>query len=242
MALCRSQAALYHRALPHTPEPPMSIRTLLAAALLLPGLALAQTAEPTSAAASAAEAAPRVLLRTNHGDLLVELYPQKAPKTVENFLQYVRDGHYNGTIFHRVIDSFMIQGGGYTVDLQLKPTRASIPNEANNGLSNLRGTITMARTAEPHTAQAQFFINVVDNPRLDFVSEQSAFTWGYAVFGKVIEGLDVVDRIRAVETGAQGPLAKDVPRQPVIIERAERIEPAAPAQPAAPAGDTPIDG
>jgi peptidyl-prolyl cis-trans isomerase A (cyclophilin A) len=219
----------------------MRIRTLLAAALLAPGLALAQTPAatppPATDAAPITQAPPRVLMRTNQGDILLELYPAKAPKTVENFLQYVRDGHYNGTIFHRVIDGFMIQGGGYTIDLQLKPTRASIPNEANNGLSNQRGTITMARTGEPHSAQAQFFINVVDNPRLDFVSEQNNFTWGYAVFGKVVEGLDVVDRIRAVETGAQGPLAKDVPKQPVVIERAELVELAAPAA----AAETPND-
>jgi peptidyl-prolyl cis-trans isomerase A (cyclophilin A) len=224
----------------------MFLRTLLLSALLAPSLALAQSAEAPPAAkpgepAAAATTAPRVALRTNHGDMIIELYPDKAPTTVENFLRYVRDGHYNGTIFHRVIDSFMIQGGGYTVDLQLKPTRASIPNEANNGLSNQRGTLSMARTGEPHSAQAQFFVNVVDNPRLDFVSEQNNFTWGYAVFGRIIDGLDVVDRIRAVETGSQGPLAKDVPRQPVVIERAEVIEIPVPAEPAgeAAASDTP---
>jgi peptidyl-prolyl cis-trans isomerase A (cyclophilin A) len=216
----------------------MFIRTLLFTALLAPALVLAQDAAPAAdAPASAADPAPRVSMRTNHGDILLELYPDKAPTTVANFLQYVRDGHYNGTIFHRVIDGFMIQGGGYTVDLQLKPTRASIPNEANNGVSNQRGTITMARTTEPHSAQAQFFINVVDNPRLDFVSEQNNFTWGYATFGRVVDGMDVVDRIRAVETGAQGPLAKDVPKQPVVIERAEVVE-ARQEQPMEPAAAT----
>jgi peptidyl-prolyl cis-trans isomerase A (cyclophilin A) len=212
----------------------MFLRPLLISALLAPALALAQTsdAEQTAEpAAAVAEVAPRVALRTNHGDMIIELFHEKAPQSVDNFLRYVRDGHYNGTIFHRVIDNFMIQGGGYTVDLQLKPTRASIPNEANNGLSNQRGTLAMARTGEPHSAQAQFFINVVDNPRLDFVSEQNNFTWGYAVFGRIVDGLDVVDRIRAVETGSQGPLAKDVPRQPVVIERAEVLQ--APAAPAA---------
>jgi len=210
----------------------MLARLLFASAMLLPALALAQTestptpADPAAAATTTTPAtAQRVALRTNLGDIVLELYPDKAPKTVENFLQYVRDGHYNGTIFHRVIDGFMIQGGGYTVDLQLKPTRPPIQNEANNGLSNQRGTIAMARTGEPHSAQAQFFINLIDHPRLDFVSEQSNFTWGYAVFGKVVEGMDVVDRIRAVETGGQGPLAKDVPKQAVIIERAELLEP-----------------
>jgi peptidyl-prolyl cis-trans isomerase A (cyclophilin A) len=205
----------------------MIVRTLLLLSLLVP---VAATAQETAAPATAPEAAAdpvRVALRTNQGDIMLELYPDKAPSSVANFVQYVRDGHYNGTIFHRVIDGFMIQGGGYTVDLQLKPTRQAIANEANNGLSNVRGSVAMARTGEPHSAQAQFFINLVDNPRLDFVSEQNNFTWGYAVFGKVVDGLDVVDRIRAVETGAQGPLAKDVPKQPVIIERAEVVEAAA---------------
>jgi peptidyl-prolyl cis-trans isomerase A (cyclophilin A) len=205
----------------------MVARLLLLLALIVPALAPAQDEAPAAEPASTGPV--RVALRTNHGDITLELYPDKAPATVANFVQYVRDGHYNGTIFHRVIDGFMVQGGGYTVDLQLKPTRQAIANEANNGLSNTRGSVAMARTGEPHSAQAQFFINLVDNPRLDFVSEQNNFTWGYAVFGKVVEGMDVVDRIRAVETGAQGPLAKDVPRQPVIIERAELIDAAAPA-------------
>ena len=219
----------------------MLFRLPLALALLLPGLAVAQqpaTTEPAAPAAEAAAApAPRVALHTNMGDIVIELYPDKAPKSVENFLKYVDDGHYNGTIFHRVINDFMIQGGGYTADLQLKPTRESIQNEANNGLSNLTGTVAMARTGEPHSAQAQFFINVVDNPRLDFVNEQNGFTWGYAVFGKVVEGMDVVERIRGVETGAQGPLPGNVPKAAVIIERAERqAATAAPAAaPAAPA-------
>jgi peptidyl-prolyl cis-trans isomerase A (cyclophilin A) len=210
----------------------MIARALLLLSLLVPLAAIGQeTPAPAAAPAGEAPAAAdpvRVALRTNQGDIMLELYPDKAPASVANFLQYVRDGHYNGTIFHRVIDGFMIQGGGYTVDLQLKPTRQAIANEANNGLSNTRGSIAMARTGEPHSAQAQFFINLVDNPRLDFVSEQNNFTWGYAVFGKVVDGMDVVDRIRAAETGAQPPLAKDVPKQPVIIERAEVIE-AAPA-------------
>jgi peptidyl-prolyl cis-trans isomerase A (cyclophilin A) len=205
----------------------MVARLLLLLALIVPALAPAQDEAPAAEPASTGPV--RVALRTNHGDITLELYPDKAPATVASFVQYVRDGHYNGTIFHRVIDGFMVQGGGYTVDLQLKPTRQAIANEASNGLSNTRGSVAMARTGEPHSAQAQFFINLVDNPRLDFVSEQNNFTWGYAVFGKVVEGMDVVDRIRAVETGAQGPLAKDVPRQPVIIERAELIDAAAPA-------------
>jgi cyclophilin family peptidyl-prolyl cis-trans isomerase len=132
-----------------------------------------------------------------------------------------------------VVADFLIQGGDYTPDLQQKPERAPIRNEANNGLSNLRGTVAMARTSDPHSAAAQFFINVVDNPRLDFVSEQNGFTWGYTVFGKVVEGLETVDKIRAVETGPQGPFARDVPKTAVVIESAELLPAAAaPAQPA----------
>ncbi len=220
----------------------MILRSLLLTSLLLPTLALAQdtaadgTTEPTEAAAVATVANPRVALHTNMGDIVIELDPVKAPVSSENFLAYVKDGFYNGTVFHRVIDNFMIQGGGYTADLQPKSTRAPIQNEANNGLSNLRGTVAMARTGEPHSASAQFFINLVDNPRLDYVSDQNGMTWGYAVFGKVVEGLDVVDRIRAIPTGAQGPFRTDVPTEPVIIERAEvLVAPTAPAMPSAPA-------
>lgn len=183
---------------------------------------------------------PQVDLKTSAGTIRVELYPAKAPKSVENFLQYVKDGHYNGTIFHRVIDNFMAQGGGFTADLQRKPTRAPIQNEANNGLSNLRGTIAMARTSDPNSAAAQFFINLVDNPRLDFVSDQNSFTWGYAVFGKVVEGMETVDKIRALETGPQGPFAQDVPKVAVVIERAEVL--AAPAAAAATPAPAPAGG
>ncbi|GIX33851.1 MAG: peptidyl-prolyl cis-trans isomerase B [Lysobacterales bacterium] len=187
---------------------------------------------------------PKVVLVTNLGEIVLELDPHRAPKTVENFLTYVREGHYDGTIFHRVIDGFVIQGGGLTPDYREKPTRAPIPNEANNGLSNRRGTIAMARTREPHSARAQFFINVVDNPRLDFVSDQSGHTWGYAVFGKVIKGMDVVDQIRKIPTGPGGPFASDVPQTPVIIERAyeltvESAEPAAAPEEAAAPTETP---
>ncbi|MCB1554215.1 MAG: peptidyl-prolyl cis-trans isomerase [Xanthomonadales bacterium] len=207
----------------------------LAAALLLSVSAQAQ--EAATEAAAPAPANPRVALITNQGRIVAELDAAKAPISVENFLQYVKDGHYNGTVFHRVIDGFMIQGGGYTADLQPKPTRSAIQNEAKNGLSNLRGTLAMARTGEPHTAQAQFFINVVDNSRLDFRSEESGLTWGYAVFGKVVEGMDVVDKIRALETGPQGPFGRDVPVQAVIIERAEILPAdAATASEPAPAG------
>ena len=223
-------------------------RFLVLAGFMLPTLALAQDAAQTTTTPVAVPnttpvvaAGPRVALHTNLGDIVLELDPAKAPNSVENFLQYVRDGHYNGTIFHRVIDNFMAQGGGFTADLQQKPVRAAIKNEANNGLSNLRGTVAMARTSEPHSAAAQFFLNVVDNPRLDFVSEQNGFTWGYTVFGKVVEGLDVMDKIRAVETGPQGPFARDVPKTAVVIESAEILPAAAPAAPA-PAPAQPASG
>ena len=214
----------------------MLTRLLVLTGLAVSSFAVAQeapapaapTPAPVATAAPSA-AGPRVALHTSQGDIVVELDPVKAPKTVENFLQYVKDGHYNGTVFHRVIDNFMIQGGGFTADLQQKPTRAPIQNEANNGLSNLRGTITMARTSDPHSAAAQFFFNVVDNPRLDYVSDQNAFTWGYAVFGKVVEGMETVDKIRALETGPQGPFARDVPKTAAVIEKAEVLPAAAPA-------------
>lgn len=198
-------------------------RLLVLAALLLPLPLLAQTAPAPAEAAPA----PRVLLATTLGEITIELYPDKAPRTVENFLQYAREGFYNGTIFHRVIDNLLIQGGAFTPDLRQKPTRAPIPNEANNGLSNLRGTVAAARMpSDPHSATSQFFINVVDNPRLDFSGETSAYTWGYAVFGRVVQGMEVVDRIRAVETGPQEPFPRDVPKTPVIIERVTILAPA----------------
>ncbi|MFC5144936.1 peptidylprolyl isomerase [Streptomyces aureoversilis] len=163
----------------------------------------------------------KVRLSTNHGDIVLELNSEKAPKTVQNFLEYVDAGHYNGTIFHRVISSFMIQGGGFTPDMQQKPANAPIENEANNGLQNNRGTVAMARTNDPHSASAQFFINTVDN---DFLNHSSPTPqgWGYAVFGKVVEGADVVDAIRDVRTASKG-FHQDVPVEPVVIERAERV-------------------
>jgi len=213
------------------------LRSLALTLAFAPFAVLAQDsapAAPVAAAEAAAEtaAAPasRVAISTSLGRIVIELDPIKAPKSSENFLQYVKDGFYAGTVFHRVIDGFMVQGGGFTTDLQLKPTRAAISNEANNGLSNLRGTVAMARTNEPHSATAQFFVNVVDNQRLDFVSEQAGL-WGYAVFGKVVEGMDVVDKIRALPTGGQGPLPRDVPLEPVLIESAELLQ--APAADAA---------
>lgn len=159
-----------------------------------------------------------VTFKTNHGDITLELYADKAPKTVENFLSYVRDGFYDNTIFHRVIDGFMIQGGGMTPDMEQKETKAPIENEANNGVANEAGTIAMARTNDPHSATAQFFINVKDNDFLNFSSE-SMNGWGYCAFGKVTEGMDVVEKIKNVKTGNYG-YHQDVPVEAVIIEKA----------------------
>jgi peptidyl-prolyl cis-trans isomerase A (cyclophilin A) len=156
-------------------------------------------------------------LRTSMGDIVVQLDAQKAPKTVANFLNYVKAGHYNGTIFHRVIDNFMIQGGGMTADLKEKPTRAPIPLESRNGLKNERGTIAMARTMDPNSATAQFFINVKDNAFLD--ADNARDGNGYAVFGRVIEGMDVVDKIKVVPTGDKGD-HQNVPLQPITIKKA----------------------
>ncbi|MBS0455769.1 MAG: peptidylprolyl isomerase [Proteobacteria bacterium] len=176
----------------------------------------------------AAQAGPRVALHTSMGDIVIELYPDKAPKTVANFLAYAKDGFYNGTSFHRVIDDLLIQGGGYTADLQeKKATYPAIPDEANNGLSNQRGTVAAARALAPGSATSQFFINLVDNPRFDYVSNADATTAGYAVFGKVISGMDVVDKIRAVKTHAQGKFSADVPITPVTIDKVEILEPGA---------------
>jgi len=167
------------------------------AATLTPALALAQ----------------KIKLDTSMGAIVIELDPAKAPKTVDNFVQYVKAGHYDGTVFHRVIDGFMVQGGGMKADLSEKPTRPPIPLEAANGLSNQRGTIAMARTANPNSATAQFFINVVDNPRLDSAGG------GYAVFGKVTQGMDVVDKIRAVPVADKAG-HQNVPVEPVLIKQA----------------------
>lgn len=165
---------------------------------------------------------PEVLLETTEGDILLELYPDKAPKTVENFLKYVDDGFYNNTIFHRVIPGFMIQGGGMDARLNEKQTRAPIENEADNGLKNERGSIAMARMAEPHSASAQFFINHADNDFLDYRAP-TRDGWGYAVFGKVIDGMDVVDKIAKVKTGNAG-IHSDVPKNVIMITRASRFE------------------
>ena len=166
---------------------------------------------------SSDEKAPRIRMQTSLGPVEVELNPKKAPKTVESFLRYVQDGFYDGTLFHRVIDGFMIQGGGYTRNYKKKPTKAPVVNEANNGLKNQRGTIAMARTSHPHSATVQVFINVADN---DFLNYRSATPrgWGYAVFGRVVKGMDVVDKIRKAPTGPGGPFRQDVPKAPIVIE------------------------
>jgi len=174
---------------------------------------------------AALAADPQVELKTSMGSIVLELYPDKAPKTVENFLQYVKDGQYKGTIFHRVISGFMIQGGGFTPDYAQKKTRAPVQNEANNGLKNDVGTVAMARTPDPHSATAQFFINHKNNDFLNY-SAPTPQGWGYCVFGKVVKGMDVVNKIAALETGPGGPFPSDVPRKPVVIEDA-RILPAA---------------
>ena len=163
---------------------------------------------------------PQVELKTNQGTIVIELAADKAPKTVENFLQYTKDGFYNGTIFHRVIDGFMIQGGGMTADMKEKPTRAPIPNEAKNGLKNLTGTLAMARTRDPHSASAQFFINLKDNGFLDFPGQDG---WGYAVFGKVVQGMEVVQKIAKAGTGNAG-MHQNVPTTPIVIESAKLID------------------
>jgi len=166
---------------------------------------------------------PKVALETNFGTIVLELYPDKAPKTVENFLAYVNAGFYDGTIFHRVIDRFMIQGGGFNESMQKKPTKAPIQNEADNGLHNDRLTIAMARTGDPHSATAQFFINTVNNTFLNFTSKDVR-GWGYAVFGKVIDGENVVDKISKMPTGAKAPFRSDVPKKTVIIKSAKLLK------------------
>ena len=162
-----------------------------------------------------------VKLHTSHGIITLDLDAQRAPATVENFLQYVKDGHFDNTVFHRVIDGFMIQGGGFDKSYKQKPTRAPIPNEAKNGLKNDLGTIAMARTSAPHSASSQFFINVADNKFLNYTAS-TAQGWGYCVFGRVSEGTDVVDKIRKVKTGSKG-MHQDVPVEDVVIQKAEVV-------------------
>ena len=193
------------------------MRLLLSICLLLPLMAAAETPQTQNTES------PTVILHTNHGAITLELFEEQAPQSVANFLEYARDGYYDGTLFHRVISNFMIQGGGFDTDFQQKTTREPIQNEADNGLGNERGTLAMARTNDPHSATAQFFINVTDNDFLNYRSQASGQTWGYAVFGRVVDGMDVVDAIRAVETGRRG-MHQDVPVEDVIIERVELPE------------------
>ena len=176
-----------------------------------------------SSALSALAANPMVELKTTQGDIVVEVFADKAPKSADNFIQYVKDGFYNGTVFHRVIDGFMVQGGGFDADMKQKSTRAPIENEAKNGLRNEAGTLAMARTADPHSASSQFFINLVPNTALDYPSRDG---WGYAVFGKVVKGLDVVETIAKLPTANRG-FHQNVPVEAVIVNSARVLEPAA---------------
>lgn len=183
-------------------------------------ISLAWSSAPVEEQAQKISAEKNVKLTTNMGNIVIELYSDTAPITVANFLGYVKNGHYVGTIFHRVIPGFMAQGGGFDTDLNQKPTLPPIQNEADNGLKNKRGTVAMARTNDPHSATTQFFINLVDNDFLDH-NEKSIRGWGYAVFGKVVEGMDTVDKIAEVPTGAMVPFASDVPRETIKITAAE---------------------
>ncbi|MGB1581451.1 MAG: peptidylprolyl isomerase [Nevskiales bacterium] len=189
------------------------MKQLLFSLLLVLTMTTAQAAEPATPV--------YVLLETTEGNITLELDAEKAPVTVANFVQYVKDEHYNGISFHRVIEGFMIQGGGYDAQYKERPTRASIENEAKNGLKNDRGSIAMARTSAPHSASAQFFINHRDNANLDYPSFDG---WGYAVFGKVVEGMDVVDTIASSQTGNLPPFGRDVPTSPILIKSASVID------------------
>jgi peptidyl-prolyl cis-trans isomerase A (cyclophilin A) len=187
---------------------------------LLGGVLAAAALSGTSLSAVAQGTDPQVQFKTSAGNFVVELNPKAAPKTVENFLQYVNSGFYNGTIFHRVIGNFMIQGGGFTPDMNEKPTRAPIPIESRNGLKNVTGAIAMARTSNPNSATAQFFINVKDNASLDYPNPDG---YGYAVFGKVVSGMDTVEKIKGVATTRKG-MYQDVPATPVVIESASVVK------------------
>jgi peptidyl-prolyl cis-trans isomerase A (cyclophilin A) len=201
----------------------MTIRKLASVAVagcLAASFTMSQAAAAEPAAAAPAAGATRVAFETSEGRIVVEVKADKAPKTVANFLQYVNDGFYDGTIFHRVISGFMIQGGGFTPNMVQKPTRAAVPIESTNGLKNVRGALAMARTGDPNSATAQFFINVVDNGMLDYPRPDG---YGYTVFGNVVEGMDVVDKIRAVPTGQRGS-SQDVPMTPVVIKTARVLK------------------
>ena len=201
------------------------VRALAAVAVLLPGLAGAQAPAPAPAAAPGT----RVRVDTTLGSFVIQLETERAPLTSANFLGYVRSGYYDGTIFHRVISSFVVQGGGYDQKFQLKDSRAPVANESGNGLSNKRLTVGIARSEGPHSGNAQFYLNLGDNEDLD----PTPLRWGYAVFGRVVDGLDVVDRIGHVATGALASWPKDAPLEPVVIKHIEIVAPPADAAPAA---------
>jgi cyclophilin family peptidyl-prolyl cis-trans isomerase len=221
--------------------------TLFIGALLL-GISGCGASEPGKQTVSTAPAAgqpanPRVLIETSKGNITVELFPAQAPQSSGNFLNYVNTGFYDGLVFHRVIPNFMIQAGGMTPDMEEKPKNAPIRNEADNGLKNLRGTLAMARTGEPHSASSQFFINVADNAFLNHRGK-SFEGWGYAVFGQVVDGMDVVDAIAAVPRGNRGPYG-DVPIEPVVMKRVTVLPEAAATvrpEPFGAAQDRPVEG
>ena len=198
---------------------PRLLKTLLISLLAVSSLSLAaekpkKMTEPTTT---------KVKFETTVGDFVLQLDKAKAPITVENFLNYVKDGHYDGTIFHRVIKDFMAQGGGYTQDFKQKSTKASIKNEADNGLKNKRGSVAMARTPDPNSASSQFFINFKDNDFLNYTSP-SPQGWGYAVFGEVVEGMSVVDEMAKIPTGPGGPMPSDVPQTPIVVKKASILQ------------------
>jgi cyclophilin family peptidyl-prolyl cis-trans isomerase len=198
--------------------------SIVRSCLVATTLVVASVASAQEAAAPPAPGAARVRFETSRGAFTVEVDKARAPLSAANFLQYVRDRHYDGTIFHRVIGNFVVQGGGYLPDGTEKPTRPPVVNESGNGLSNRRGTLAMARSDDPHSATSQFYVNLVDNLALD---PQPA-RWGYAVIGRVVEGMDVIDRIASVPTGEQGPFTDDAPLEPIVIQSAVVLSEAAP--------------
>jgi cyclophilin family peptidyl-prolyl cis-trans isomerase len=204
----------------------LACTSLLAFSVLFVPTWAADQAAPAQSAAKL----PHVRVKTTMGSFVIELNSERAPLSVANFLEYVRAGHYSGTIFHRVVANFVAQGGGYDTQYVEKPTRPAVPNESGNGLSNLRGTVGMARAASPHSSNAQFYVNLVDNPSLD----PQPTRWGYAVFGRVVEGMSVVDDIGNVATGSAGPLKEYVPAKPVVIQSIEILDDSAAAKPAKP--------
>ncbi len=212
-------------------------RTIAMSVLMMTFILAGQVqAQETAIAESTAAATTFVQFETSMGDFVVQTLPDKAPNSVANFLQYVNDGFYDGTIFHRVIGSFVLQGGGFTADFVKKPTREPVTNEADNMESNVFGTLAMARTADPHSATSQFYVNVADNVALDHSGKSNSRAWGYTVFAKVVSGFEVIEAMRGVATGAGGPFPRDVPQTAIVINRAATIS-APPA--AAPADSAP---